>query len=118
MSRRELAPEERAAETRAWKADLRSTSEGEREYQEMCARARDAVEHDLTRRSTMDTTALSCGGVMAQESTTNGHGLTARIPPPASEQVRSLRPADLGSLGSADREIVERLLKMPAVDDD
>ncbi|MGF1598811.1 MAG: hypothetical protein ACFCVK_18095 [Acidimicrobiales bacterium] len=51
MSRDDKTPEEHAAETRAWKADLRSTPEGEAEYQEMCARAVDAAERLATRRS-------------------------------------------------------------------
>ncbi len=51
MSRDDNTPEEHAALARAWKADLRSTPEGEAEYQDMCAKAIDAAERRATRRS-------------------------------------------------------------------
>ena len=51
MSRPELTPEERADETRAWKADLRSTPEGERAYQEMYGRVLKAAGRRANRRS-------------------------------------------------------------------
>ena len=43
MSRDGKTPDEHVAQTRVWKADLRSTPEGEAEYQEMCAKAVDAT---------------------------------------------------------------------------
>lgn len=51
MSRDAKTPEEHVAQTRAWKADLRSTPEGEAEYQEMCVKAVDAAQRLATRRS-------------------------------------------------------------------
>ena len=51
MSRDDKSPEEQVAETRAWKADLRSTPEGEAAYKEMCARAIEVAERLETRRS-------------------------------------------------------------------
>ena len=51
MSRDDKTPEESVVQTRAWKANLRSTPEGEAEYQEMCAKAVDAAQRLATRRS-------------------------------------------------------------------
>jgi hypothetical protein len=51
VSRDDKTPEEHVARTRAWKADLRSTPEGEAEYQEMCAKAIDTAQRLATRRS-------------------------------------------------------------------
>jgi hypothetical protein len=51
MSRDDKTPDEHVAQTRDWKARLRSTPEGEAEYQEMCAKAIDAAERLATRRS-------------------------------------------------------------------
>jgi hypothetical protein len=51
MSRDDKTPDEHAAQTRDWKARLRSTPEGEAEYQEICAKAVDAAQRLATPRS-------------------------------------------------------------------
>ena len=51
VKRDEMTPEEQVARSKAWKAELRSTPEGETEYQEMRQRAIDAAEQLAARRS-------------------------------------------------------------------
>jgi hypothetical protein len=51
VNREEMTPEEQVARSKAWKAELRSTPDGEAEYQEMCQRAIEAAKKLATRRS-------------------------------------------------------------------
>ncbi|MDH3683932.1 MAG: hypothetical protein OEV40_28750 [Acidimicrobiia bacterium] len=51
MAHIDESPERSVARTRAWKADLRSTTEGEAEYQDMCARAVEAAKRLAAHRS-------------------------------------------------------------------